>query len=77
MSLVTTLPGIGSSTVAPMPSPVAPSPSQARPVRSIPKVLEPLDRLARDSRRLVGTSHPQVLIGYPDYPNPRPPHVGA
>ncbi|NBP23502.1 MAG: hypothetical protein EBU81_02875 [Proteobacteria bacterium] len=53
-----------------MPSPVAstaPSPSQARPVRSITKVLEPLERLARDSRRLVGTQ---------DYSIPRYLYVG-
>jgi hypothetical protein len=79
MSLLTTLPGIGSSTVSPMPSPVAPAQAQARPVRpvrSITKVLEPLERLARDSRRLVGTSHAQVRIGDQDYSIPRYLYVG-
>ena len=81
MSLVTTLPGIGSSTVSPVPSPdvsaiPAPAPAQARSVRSITKVLEPMERLARDSRRLVGTSHARVRIGDQDYSIPRYLYVG-
>lgn len=79
MSLVTTLPGIGSSTVSPVPSPgvsAIPAPAQARSVRSITKVLEPMERLARDSRRLVGTSHARVRIGDQDYSIPRYLYVG-
>ena len=48
----------------------------ARPVRSISKVLEPLERVARDSRRLVGTSHAQVQIGGAPYTIPRYLYVG-
>jgi protein MpaA len=79
MSLVTTLPGIGSSTVSPVPSPdvsAIPAPAPARSVRSITKVLEPMERLARDSRRLVGTSHARVRIGDQDYSIPRYLYVG-
>ena len=79
MSLVTTLPGIGSSTVSPVPSPdvsAIPAPAPARSARSITKVLEPMERLARDSRRLVGTSHARVRIGDQDYSIPRYLYVG-
>ena len=79
MSLVTTLPGIGSSTVSPVPSAdvsAIPAPAPARSVRSITKVLEPMERLARDSRRLVGTSHARVRIGDQDYSIPRYLYVG-
>lgn len=48
----------------------------ARPVRSISKVLEPLERVARDSRSLVGTSHAQVQIGGAPYTIPRYLYVG-
>jgi len=51
----------------------APSPTRTR---SITKVLEPLERIARDSRRLVGTSHAQVQIGGQDYSIPRYLYVG-
>ena len=53
--------------------PPAPSPTRSR---SITKVLEPLERVARDSRRLVGTSHAQVQISGQDYSIPRYLYVG-
>jgi hypothetical protein len=54
---------------------LSPAPGPAR-TRSITKVLEPLERVARDSRRLVGTSHAQVRIGDQDYSIPRYLYVG-
>ncbi|MBM3849804.1 MAG: M14 family metallocarboxypeptidase [Verrucomicrobia bacterium] len=47
-----------------------------RTVRSIAKVLEPLERWARDSRRLVGISHAPVQIGGEGYSLPRYLYVG-
>ena len=47
-----------------------------RTVRSIAKVLEPLERWARDSRRLVGTSRTPVRILGEEYSLPRYLYVG-
>lgn len=75
-----TLPVIGALTAHPGdPSATAAAsvgPTFRRPRRSIPKVLEPLERWARDSRRLVGTSRTPVRILGEEYSLPRYLYVG-